>query len=67
METKFELGETSEMLQTALNRLKNCNCHIMPILSGDKLVGILNMENVGEFLMIHTALKKSGEAGLQQA
>jgi CBS domain-containing protein len=67
METRFEIGETGEMLQTALNRLQNCKCHIMPILSGDQLVGVLNMENVGEFLMIHTALKKSGDPGIQQA
>jgi len=67
METKFEQGEASEMLQTALNRLQNCNCHIMPILTQGKLVGILNMENVGEFIMIHSALKKSVGAGTQYA
>ena len=67
MEKEFEFSDSGEMLQNAMNRLQNCKCHIMPVLTGEKLTGILNMENVGEFLMIHTALKKSGEISLQQS
>jgi predicted transcriptional regulator len=65
MEKNFLTGEASEMLQTALARLQSCNCHIMPIVKEGKLQGILTSENVGEFLMIQTALKK--EALLKSA
>jgi Zn-dependent protease/predicted transcriptional regulator len=65
MEKNFQSGEASEMLQTALNRLQSCNCHIMPIFKEGKLQGILTSENIGEFLMIQTALKK--EAALKIA
>jgi predicted transcriptional regulator len=65
MEKNFQTGDASEMLQSALMRLQSCNCHIMPILREGKLQGILTSENVGEFLMIQTALKK--EAVLKTA
>jgi predicted transcriptional regulator len=67
METKFETADAGEMLQNALNRLQNCNCHIMPVLSEGKLTGLLNMENVGEFMMIQAALQKSAKLNMIKA
>lgn len=59
MATSFQTAEASEMLQSAMARLQSCNCHIMPVISNDELAGLLNMENIGEFMMIHAALQKS--------
>jgi len=59
MRQDFELANASEMLQTAFTRLQGCDCRIMPVLKEDKLVGLLNMENIGEFIMINTALRKA--------
>lgn len=58
METEFQTVNTSDMLQSAMARLQGCNCHIMPVVSNNGLAGLLNMENVGEFMMIHAALQK---------
>jgi predicted transcriptional regulator len=61
MQRDFQLTDTSEMLQSAMARLQSCDCKTMPVLRNGQLVGILNKENIGEFMMIHSALKKSVE------
>lgn len=55
----FEKVESSEMLQSAMTRLQNCDCRTMPVVRKGNLIGLLNMENIGEFMMIHSALKKA--------
>lgn len=59
MQTEFQTTEASDMLQTAFARLQSCKCHTMPVLKAGHLSGLLTMENVGEFMMIHSALKKA--------
>jgi len=59
MQNEFQTVESGEMLQTAMIRLQGCDCKTMPVLREGRLVGILNMENIGEFMMINSALKKS--------
>ena len=39
-------------LLAALARLKDCNCHTLPVLREGHLVGLLTMDNVGEFVRI---------------
>lgn len=58
METVFQTVDSSDMLQSAMARLQNCNCKILPVISNRGLSGLLNMENIGEFMMIHAALQK---------
>ncbi|MCK5343676.1 MAG: CBS domain-containing protein, partial [Candidatus Heimdallarchaeota archaeon] len=59
MERDFQVTDSSEMLQSAMNRLQGINCKTMLVLNNGQLLGILNKENIGEFMMIHSALKKS--------
>ena len=47
------------MLETAFQRLQECSCHTMPVLRNGSLVGLLTMENLGEYFMIQSALRKS--------
>jgi Zn-dependent protease/predicted transcriptional regulator len=58
MEHDFQLVEASEMLAAALQRLQTCACHILPVVHRGRLVGLLTMDNVGEFVMIQTALSR---------
>jgi hypothetical protein len=37
--------------------LQTCDCHTMPVTFNGKLVGLLTMDNVGEFLMIQAAMR----------
>jgi len=56
MRREFEVVDAADMLDTALARLQACACHALPVTSRGALVGILTMDNVGEFLLIQSAL-----------
>lgn len=55
-------ADASEMLEAALARLQGRRCHTMPVLERGALVGLVTMENVGEFLMIQAAERSGGNA-----
>ncbi len=57
MERNFQLAELSEMIEPAFLRLQSCNCSTLPVTDAGRLVGLLTLENVGEFLSIQSALK----------
>jgi CBS domain-containing protein len=61
MQREFQLIEAGEMLESAFARLQACACHTLPVMQQNKLVGLVTMDNVGEFLMIQSALR--GEKG----
>lgn len=48
-------AQASEMLETVLARLQSRECHTIPVLEHGALIGLVTMDNVGEFLMIHAA------------
>jgi predicted transcriptional regulator len=60
MRREFLTADYTEMLEVAFQRLEECNCHTMPVVHGGSLVGLLTMENVGEYLLIQAAMKKHG-------
>jgi Zn-dependent protease/CBS domain-containing protein len=63
MRTEFRLAESGEMLDEAFRRLQECECRTMPVLRRGRLAGLLTAENVGEFLMIQSALRARETAG----
>jgi predicted transcriptional regulator len=56
MRTDFQALDSSDMLEGAAMRLQSCDCHTLPVMHGGQLVGLLTMENMGEFLMIRSSL-----------
>ena len=44
-----------DMLETAFAKLKECNCHTLPVTLNQKLVGLLTMDNLGEYMRIRAA------------
>ena len=50
--------DSLEMLESAFAKLKNCNCHTLPVMRDGELVGLLTMDNVGEYMRIQAAMKK---------
>lgn len=46
------------MLDQVFPRMREGNCSSVPVLRNGRLVGMLNLENVGEFLMIQSALRQ---------
>jgi Zn-dependent protease/CBS domain-containing protein len=59
MQREFEMADASEMLETAFQRLGACACHTAPVSSQGRLVGLITMDNIGEFLAIKGALGKT--------
>jgi len=65
MERDVRSVEFGELLETAITRLQGSSSTTMPVMLRGKLVGLLNSENIGEFLMIQSALRHaSGRNGL---
>jgi Zn-dependent protease/predicted transcriptional regulator len=64
MDRRVEAADASEMLEVAFRRLQGCDCHTMPVLRHGTLVGLITMENVGEFVNVQSALRGFGTAAL---
>jgi Zn-dependent protease len=61
------VAQASEMLETVLGRLQGRDCHTIPVVEHGALIGLVTMDNVGEFLMIHAAERGTPEADLHPA
>lgn len=61
MDQSFITAEYGEMLETVSARLQTCGCTTVPVFHHNELVGLVTMENIGEFMMIHTALKDKNQ------
>ena len=53
----FEEVHPHDMLDQALARHHEYQCHTIPVSEFGRLVGLVTMDNIGEFLMIQAALK----------
>jgi CBS domain-containing protein len=60
----FQVAQPSDMLESALARLQQCNCRTLPVVQHGRLVGLITMDNIGEFLMIQAAAR--GTAGAER-
>lgn len=58
MQRNFLTLRPADALESAAAQINQTECHTMPVLENDQLVGLVTMENIGEFLMIQSALKK---------
>jgi Zn-dependent protease/CBS domain-containing protein len=58
MQSNFITVNSLEMLESAFAKLKDCNCHTLPVTLNGKLVGLLTMDNLGEYMRIQAALKR---------
>ena len=56
MQRQFQVVDSSDMLESAMLRLQECACHTIPVHHGGRVVGLLTMDNVGEFVAIQAAL-----------
>jgi Zn-dependent protease/CBS domain-containing protein len=62
MQTEVQTADSHEMLESVLARFGECACRTLPVTYNGKLVGIVTMDNVGEFLRIQAALESSQQA-----
>ena len=59
MRREFQLADSHDMLEHALGLLRESKSRSMPVEHEGRLVGILDLENISEFLMIQSALRRS--------
>ncbi len=52
-------ADSHDMLEKALVTLRGCKCRSLPVIHDGRLVGLLTMDNVGEFLMVQAALRQA--------
>jgi Zn-dependent protease/predicted transcriptional regulator len=64
----FESADISDPIESVFERLQACSCSTMPVQTNGRLAGLITAENVGEFLVIRTALglRSKGVAGTPQ-
>jgi Zn-dependent protease len=62
MQREFRLAAPNELAESVFTRLQDCNCRTIPVVDHGELVGVVTMENVGEFMMIQTALQGEQQA-----
>ncbi len=65
MERQFETAEPNEMLEAVLNRMATSPVRTMPVMQDGTLVGLVTMENLGEYLVIQNALHRRKSAARQ--
>jgi len=56
MQREFQVADSSDMLEAAMERLQACACRTLPVVHDGRLVGLVTMDNIGEFVLIHAAL-----------
>ena len=56
MNRRFATATPDERAEVAIDRLRTCGCTAMPVVRGRELLGVLTLENIGEYVMIRTAL-----------
>jgi Zn-dependent protease len=52
--------EDTAMLREAFQRIQAADCSTVPVVREGRLVGLLTLENVGELIMLSSALRKKG-------
>jgi Zn-dependent protease/CBS domain-containing protein len=60
MDTNVPHADPHEPLEVALPRLQASPVRTLPVVARGQLVGLLTMENVGEFVSVHAALARRG-------
>jgi CBS domain-containing protein len=58
VQREFVTVDSLDMLEIAFAKLRDCNCHTLPVTRNGRLVGLLTMDNMGEYMRIHAALKR---------
>ena len=62
MQCEFQTVDPYDMLETVFARLQDGQCHTLPVTRSGNLIGLLTMDNVGEFLAIQAAIGSARRA-----
>lgn len=57
MRTDFERIHPLDTVETALSRFQECQCHALPVVHRNNLVGMITLDRIGEFLMLRDRMR----------
>lgn len=60
MRREFPIVESAEELDIVYQRLQECGCENLPVVENGQLVGLVNEDNLDEYLLIEAILQKRG-------
>ncbi len=60
MDCDYESVDINSLLEEVSRKLQARACHTLPVVQSGQVVGLVTMENIGEFMMVRSALQKSG-------
>jgi Zn-dependent protease/CBS domain-containing protein len=63
MRRDCRMVDEAEMLDNIFPRMREWECPTLPVLHEGRLVGLITLENVGEWMMIQSALRKARARG----
>jgi Zn-dependent protease/CBS domain-containing protein len=55
--------DENEMLEKVFFRMQEDGCSVLPVLRHGRLVGMINLENIGELMMVQSARREAALAG----
>jgi Zn-dependent protease/CBS domain-containing protein len=67
MQREFPVLDSHDMLEQALPSLRGAGVRSVPVEHDGHLVGLLDMENVAEFMMVQSALRRSHRSEIGRA
>ena len=59
--------QDTETLEVAVRRMKELGCSMVPVVQAGRVIGLLSMENIGEWLMIQAALHHANVSSVGQS
>jgi CBS domain-containing protein len=59
MHRSFAVASPEDPAEEVLARLRASDCNAMPVVRGRELLGVLTLDNVGEFVMIQAAMRSA--------
>ncbi|HEY7306610.1 MAG TPA: site-2 protease family protein [Bryobacteraceae bacterium] len=62
MQREFAIAEPNEMLEAVLNKLSTAPVRTMPVMQNGTMIGLVTLENLGEYLMVQNALNRRKQA-----
>lgn len=67
MQQQVHTADINEALQKVLERLQTCRCPLLVVTEADRLVGIVDIDNIMELIKIQTALQQPHQQTKWQA
>jgi len=64
MDRAFQQANPREPADEVLARLQSCGCHSLPVIRDGALLGVMTMDNVGEYVMVQAALRGTKSASV---